>query len=117
MKRMVTDILVMILVLSMLCVSSGCKRSPKCARCDAYVVPMHRILNGGEDFYLCGNCCAVGFELGVVYYRIKGSCYFCKNEAVCNLYYVRGADDEYTSYAIVCDGCDAYKEEHGHWPK
>lgn len=117
MKKMVTGILAIFLVISVLCVCSGCKRSPKCAHCNLQVVPIHRILNGGEDFYLCGNCCAAGFEFGVVYYRIKGSCYVCKNEAVCKLFYMRGVDDEYACYAIICDNCDAYKKEHGHWPE
>ena len=117
MKKLVAAISMLILVLSVLLGFSGCKGSPKCAHCDAYVVPMHRILNGGEDFYLCGDCCAVGLEFGVIYYKIKGSCYFCRNEAVCNLFRVDGLDDEYTSYAIVCDDCDAYKEEHGRWPE
>ncbi len=80
MKKMAIHLTVIILLLSVLFGFSGCKRSPRCAYCNGYVAPMHRILNGGGDFYLCGNCCAVGFEFGVVYRRIKGSCYFCKNE-------------------------------------
>ena len=117
MKKKAIRITVIILVFSVLFGFSGCKQSPKCAHCDKYITPIHRILNGGEDFYLCGDCCAVGFEFGVVYKTIKGNCYFCRNEAVCNLFYVDGVDDEYSCYAIVCDDCYAYKEEHGYWPK
>ena len=112
MKKLVTCIL----VLSILCSFSGCKQSPECSRCDRHITPIHRVINGGADFYLCTDCSVSATAFGAFYYKYKGSCYYCKNEAVCELIPAVEQDDEYTCYTLVCDTCKAYKEKYDQWP-
>jgi hypothetical protein len=116
MKKLVTGILAIFLVISVLCVCSGCKRSPECSRCDRYVTPINRVISGGEEFYLC-NDCSYGFVPGAYYYSYRGSCYFCKNEALCVLTPAEEQDDEFNCLMLACDACKAYKKEHGRWPE
>ena len=118
MRKTVVCVLVMMLVFSVLIGFSGCKRSPKCSRCDMYITPMNRVISGGEDFYLC-NDCSYGFVPGAYYYKYyykyNGSCYFCKNEAFCVLTPAEEQDDEFNCLMLVCDACKVYKKEHGRW--
>ncbi len=116
MKKLTVCITVIMLILSVLLGFSGCRQSPQCARCDRYVIPIHRILNGGEDYFLCNDCSMYGFSFGAYYYKYDGSCFFCKNEAVCELMPAEEQDDEFSCLMLVCDACNAYKKEYGRWP-